>query len=65
MKEYTMEDLPMTMNSISWQLKRIAEALESINQRQRNQEISQMCKEESELFKNSKIASLARKNSQV
>ena len=63
MREYTMEDLPMTMNSISWQLKRIAETLEEINQRQRNQELHQMYIEEREQYQQNKIASLARKNS--
>lgn len=27
--KYTMDDIPMILNSISWQLKRIADALES------------------------------------
>ena len=35
LKEYTTKD---TLNSISWQLKRIAEVLESIDQRQRSQD---------------------------
>lgn len=60
-----MEDLPMTMNSISWQLKRIAEALESIDQRQRNQERHQMYLEERQNYENNKISALARKNSQT
>lgn len=34
-QNYTFDDIPLMMNSISWQLKRIAEALESIDSRQR------------------------------
>ena len=30
--KYTLEDVPMMLNSISWQLKRIADALESKDQ---------------------------------
>jgi DNA repair ATPase RecN len=30
-KIYTYEDIPNTLNSISWQLKRIADQLENIN----------------------------------
>lgn len=43
------------LSSISWQLKRIAEALESIDQRQRNQERDKMAKEERAMWESSKL----------
>ena len=37
-KKSTWEDVPNTLNSICWQLKCIAETLDSINQRQKRSE---------------------------
>ena len=37
-KNYTWDDVPNTLNSISWQLKCIAEALDDMNHRQAAQE---------------------------
>ena len=43
------------LSSISWQLKRIADVLESIDQRQRMQERDKMAKEEREQWQQSKL----------
>lgn len=57
-KNYTWEDVPNTLNSISWQLKCIAESLDSINQRQRRDEHKEMDKEHRDVRENSKLRSM-------
>lgn len=57
-KEYTQQDVPMTLNSISWQLKRIADSLENIDNRLRNQEIHQMYLEERAQYQSTKLRDL-------
>jgi hypothetical protein len=50
-KEYSYQDIPNTLNSISWQLKRIAEALESIDERQQRETAPANPKVESTLLR--------------
>jgi hypothetical protein len=50
--KYTMNDIPMILNSISWQLKRIADVLESDKEPVDNHSVSESRLRVREMIKN-------------
>jgi hypothetical protein len=60
-KEYTYEDMPNTLNSISWQLKRIADALENIDSTlEQEVEVKDEIKQGNHLVGSTKLTELLR-----